>query len=95
MLPGERRSVPEPEEPGCGEKYEAEAEGALAGAVGVGVVGFVVARRERGEEAGGVSLSLSFLEDEEGRRNNDAKRLCLAGGAVVCCMSDCRALGWC
>lgn len=61
----------------------------------LGVVGFVVARRERGEDAGGVSLSLSFLEDEEGRRNSDAKRLCLAGAAFVCCMSDWRAFGWC
>lgn len=73
-----------------------DAEGAFwAGAVGV--AGFVVARRERGEEAGGVSLSLSFLDDDdddEGRRNSDAKRLCLAGGAWVC-MSDGRAFGWC
>lgn len=56
------------------------------------MVGFVVARRERGEEAGGVPLSLSFLYDEEGRRNSDAKRLCLAGGVCAfVCMSDCRA----
>ena len=54
------------------------------------MVGFVVARCERGEEAEGVSLSFSFLEDEEGRRNSDAKRLCLAGGVCVC-MSGCRA----
>jgi hypothetical protein len=58
----------------------------------VGVVGFVVARRERGEEAGGVSLSFSFLYEEEGKRNSDAKRLCLAGGVCAfVCMSDCRA----
>lgn len=62
--------------------------------MGVGVVGFVVARRERGEEAGGVSLSLSFLYEEDGKRNSDAKRLCLTGGVCVC-MSDWRAVDEC
>lgn len=90
LLPGERRSVPEPEEPGCGEKYDG-ADGATEGALGVVGFVFVVARRERGEEAGGVSLSLSLLDDDEGRRNSDAKRLCLAGG-VCDCMSECRAV---
>lgn len=60
----------------------------------MGVEGFVVARRERGEEAGAVSLSLSFLDDDEGRRKRDAKRLCLAGG-VCDCMSGWRAVDGC
>lgn len=70
---------------------DADGEGAL-GADAVGVVGFVVvARRERGDEAGGVSLSLSLREDVEGRRKSDANLLCFAG--VVCaCISEGRAL---